>query len=342
MSKKNTLLDRRLEIRKGGSTADLDPIKNVTADGTNIIVEPKQDNTKPMNEDILEQVNDGTAMYNDVPGAYSMSVPAKKIEYIQDSSLGVNSKGSAFPMVNPEKPPLPMMPGQMPAPQPLANRAGAAVDRNVLTNDPNIDQPVGKVPYSSQQRNELMGSIASNPGELYNKPAVPQQKTFQPNQGMAMYDGPEFNDGLREASKAGKLDDNPNFKAAVDKAPGMYDGPANYSKNDAMVDQCMAPGMYDGPAAYSMNVPANKIKYIEGFSKSPIGLHEKHTQISKANVNSAMKDDAAHASYLKRDIKYDAKHGGSNKQMTRDEKHISKLYGDMKYDFKKKKKYDNV
>ena len=55
-----------------------------------------------------------------------------------------------------------------------------------------------------------------------------------------------------------------------------------------------------------------------------------------------MRDDAAHASYLKRDIKYDAKHGGSNKQMTNDEKHISKLAGDIKYDAKKKRKYDNV
>jgi hypothetical protein len=34
----------------------------------------------------------------------------------------------------------------------------------------------------------------------------------------------------------------------------------------------------------------------------------------------------------KNDVKYDAKHGGSDKQMTDDEKHISKLAGDMKYD----------
>ena len=71
-------------------------------------------------------------------------------------------------------------------------------------------------------------------------------------------------------------------------------------------------------------------------------MHEKHTQISKANVNSAMKDDASHISYLKRDINYDNRHGGSNKQMTADEKHISKLAGDIKYDVKKKRKYDNV
>jgi len=49
---------------------------------------------------------------------------------------------------------------------------------------------------------------------------------------------------------------------------------------------------------------------------------------------SSVKDDAAHIDYLKRDIKYDAKHSGSDKQMTDDEKHISKLAGDMKYDKK--------
>ena len=76
--------------------------------------------------------------------------------------------------------------------------------------------------------------------------------------------------------------------------------------------------------------------------QAAFGMHEKHTQISKANVNSAMRDDAAHASYLKRDITYDNRHGGNKKQMTADEKHISKLAGDIKYDVKKKRKYDNV
>lgn len=47
--------------------------------------------------------------------------------------------------------------------------------------------------------------------------------------------------------------------------------------------------------------------------------------------------------YLKRDVDYDAKHGGSDRQMTDDEKHISKLAGDLKYDKKMHgRKYDNV
>lgn len=89
------------------------------------------------------------------------------------------------------------------------------------------------------------------------------------------------------------------------------------------------------------NFKVNQAKKKELKGQAP-GMHEKHTQISKANVNAAMRDDAAHASYLKRDINYDNKHGGSKKQMTADEKHISKLAGDIKYDVKKKRKYDNV
>jgi hypothetical protein len=58
------------------------------------------------------------------------------------------------------------------------------------------------------------------------------------------------------------------------------------------------------------------------------------TPVTKSNVHAAERDDAAHISYLKRDIDYDAKHGHSDKNMTADEKHISKLAGDMKYDKK--------
>jgi len=58
------------------------------------------------------------------------------------------------------------------------------------------------------------------------------------------------------------------------------------------------------------------------------------TPVTRYNHKAAERDDAAHISYLKQDINYDAKHGGSDKQMTDDEKHISKLAGDMKYDKK--------
>ena len=57
-----------------------------------------------------------------------------------------------------------------------------------------------------------------------------------------------------------------------------------------------------------------------------------HTRVTSKNYDDAVRDDAAHIDYLKRDINYDAKHGHSDEKMTADEKHISKLAGDMKYD----------
>tara|TARA_R110002096_G_scaffold1187_1_gene6354 strand:+ start:786 stop:1013 length:228 start_codon:yes stop_codon:yes gene_type:complete len=60
----------------------------------------------------------------------------------------------------------------------------------------------------------------------------------------------------------------------------------------------------------------------------------RHSRVNSGNVHAAEKDDAAHISYLKRDINYDNKHGHSDIDMTADEKHISKLAGDMKYDKK--------
>ena len=51
------------------------------------------------------------------------------------------------------------------------------------------------------------------------------------------------------------------------------------------------------------------------------------TKITKGNAKAAMKDDAAHISYLKRDVLDDQKFGGKHKDenQTADEKHISKL-----------------
>lgn len=57
-----------------------------------------------------------------------------------------------------------------------------------------------------------------------------------------------------------------------------------------------------------------------------------HTKVTSRNLRATEKDDAAHMDYLKQDINYDAKHGGSDKKMTDDEKHISRLAGDLKYD----------
>ena len=58
------------------------------------------------------------------------------------------------------------------------------------------------------------------------------------------------------------------------------------------------------------------------------------TKITMGNVKSAIKDDKAHMSYLKRDVNDDQKAGGKYKDMnqTSDEKHISKLAGDVRHD----------
>jgi len=64
----------------------------------------------------------------------------------------------------------------------------------------------------------------------------------------------------------------------------------------------------------------------------------KDTKVTKSNYDATKRDDEAHMTYLKEDIKYDNKHGHSDENMTADEKHISRLAGDLKYDNKKFKK----
>ena len=236
-----------------------------------------------MSELFNKQVKKGEEKSNINPISVNTADGKKMIYDVSPKTLTgmsmkqVNTKGKSFPMVQPNE----MM-------QPM-NRAARSPESNMLTNDPNIPQPPNKVPASMNNRNQMFNSIASDQGQVY-------PPTF------GMYDGPEFNPGLKKASAEGKLDDNPNFKSAVDNAPGMYD---------------------DGMSMH--------------------GMDHAHTHVTSKNVKSAEKDDAAHIDYLKRDINYDAKHGGSDKQMTDDEKHISKLAGNIKYDQKHHgRKYDNV
>jgi len=72
-----------------------------------------------------------------------------------------------------------------------------------------------------------------------------------------------------------------------------------------------------------------------------------HTKVTKDNLKATERDDAAHMSYLKRDVKDIQKSKMSQHKKdeyeTADEKHISKLAGDLKYDTKYHgRKYDNV
>ena len=141
-----TLASKRLKIDlKQKEKAELSPVRNETADGTNYIIEPKQDNTKPMNEDTLKGMS-----------AYSMSRPAKKIEYIQQ----VGRKGSAFPMVAQ----MPEKQGGMLEAEVMKNRDAGPQNRKVLENNPNIMQPDNKVSAAKFGQEKLMSSIASDPG----------------------------------------------------------------------------------------------------------------------------------------------------------------------------------
>ena len=57
-----------------------------------------------------------------------------------------------------------------------------------------------------------------------------------------------------------------------------------------------------------------------------------HTRVDRYNYKPTERDNAAHISYLEKDIIYDAHHGHDDEKMLADEKHISKLAGDMRYD----------
>jgi len=232
----------------------------------------------------------------------------------------INKKGKAFPMIQPNQ--------NMPEQQ--VNRAGRSPESNMLTNDPNINQPINKVAASTAKRENMFGQIASDQGQF-----TPQASVF-PQQGanstFGMYDGPsqakpDFPDIDGDGNKTESI------KQAAKDAAAMYDGPSKAltEAQELKLNEPLkaaieaAPGMYDGPAKRS----------FKAFDHA-------NTKVTKGNLKATERDDAAHMSYLKRDIKYDASHGGSKKQMLNDEKHISKLAGDLKYDAKKKRKYDNV
>ena len=320
----------------------------------------------------------------------------------------VGKKGSSFPMI--EKDPVEIQKEKIMQQQGLSkpdpNRAGSAVNRNILVNDPNNPQPMNKVAASTVGREQMFNEMAMNKGESFPQPSAtttPPAPIFPNQQGsFASYANPkrtmedlEIKNPMENATEEGglkgmmdRLKKKRNTKVGdpvtpeKPENPAMYDGlnlterqEDNLNPNlKAAIEEKEAEGtaMYEAPALIDYDTPRQVAKQhkqdakkarnqaIKHKVKSKIanfrdtqahkkelkgkapGMHEQHTQISKANVNSAMKDDAAHISYLKRDINYDNRHGGSNKQMTADEKHISKLAGDIKYDVKKKRKYDNV
>lgn len=339
-----TLASKRLKIDlKQKDKAELSPIQNETADGTNFIIEPKQDNTKPMNEDTLKGMS-----------AYSMSRPAKKIEYIQQ----VGRKGSAFPMVAP----MPETQGMAEEPQSI-NRAAGPQNRKVLENNPNITQPTNKVSASKFGQEKLMSSIASDPG-------IPSpQPTAQPTTGVTpppttygdmvqdssvdRYKDLYADSGSTpQTSTFGMYSKGPAGVKIKPKDPKKKKGEAERTKHSVDMPSygLQNPGKDSySPSTENKTPKGTRYDYQKDQSIAPIqyegtGMYgdHAHTKVTKKNLKATERDDAAHMSYLKRDVNYDAKHGGSKKQMLNDEKHISKLAGDLKYDHKKKRKYDNV
>ncbi len=254
----------------------------------------------------------------------------------------VNSKGSGFPMIQPNQ--------NMAEQQQVPNRAGRSAESNILTNDPNINQPMNKVPASNFQRNAQFNDIASGQGMPNPQPqqmatTTPPAPIFpqQQQQGsFAAYSNPSraIDTSSEEIAKGGRKmqqsveDLGDSFSKKEDKtedAPPMYNGPSKalVGNQDRLPEHLKAkieaaPGMYgDGPSMRSA---------FKAFENDHL-----KTKVTKGNLKATERDDAAHMSYLKRDVKYDNTHGGSKRQMLDDEKHISKLAGDLKYDARKKR-----
>ncbi len=323
----------------------------------------------------------------------------------------VNSKGNAFPMV-----------AQQPQTNPYGqeeqapNRAGRSPESNQLSNDPNINQPVNKVPNSTFETNQKFSDIASSAGDPYDQPqAMENVAGNTPAYGQPAYertkkisgttkrgaevslttrkkrDG-EAEDAALDHSTIGRTNifnrptpDTPNtvtysktnkrgktktktalggtgkskrlskkYAKQVDKGTrnkAEYDGVASFK---GLVSKLESEGKSKESATKIAGAVANA--KMKGAGSGPTAAQkarskgasmEKHTKVTKSNYKSAEKDDAAHASYLKRDVKDIQKSNMSQKKKdayeTADEKHISKLYGDLKYDHGHHgRKYDNM
>lgn len=255
-----------------------------------------------------------------------------------------SNPGQPFPDAS-TTPPAPIFPNQQGSFAAYANPKRVSEDLNSV----DIDAEGGL--------KEMMDKLKKKRNTKVGDPVTPE-KPEDP----AMYDGLNLTERQEDNL-------NPNLKAAIEEkeaegtamyeAPALidYDAASRVARKERKINKIQSKAgarqhKQDAKKARNQAIKHKVKSKIANFKatqahkkelkgKAP-GMHEQHTQISKANVNSAMKDDAAHISYLKRDINYDNRHGGSNKQMTADEKHISKLAGDIKYDVKKKRKYDNV
>ena len=120
---------------------------------------------------------------------------------------------------------------------------------------------------------------------------------------MAHAKKPQFNAKLKQAAKEGKLDDNPKFKAAVEKAkpkmyhkkPKMGHEPKMYNKKPFM----MKPGskQVDSPGSFKANEPAMMFK--NNMPKDHRAGHPKDKEREKQREAEIDKDREA---YIKGDV----------------------------------------
>ena len=313
-----------------------------TPENTNKVLK-KEDYQRPTLKTIKVKTADGEEIIGGIkePNTDALSMYNKTKNMKQ-----VNKFGEAFPMLRKDQAPHlnPMAAAETPE---IVNRAAGPQGRNMLVADQSNPQPPQKIAASGYQRDQMFGDMASSQGQMYNQQAstTPQVQTFPPQQGLASYAGPtKINNTNADALIKGGKEIQENLNEAISTSePKATRTMEPVEKVEGKFTRTMEP-VKKAPefnAGIKNAMEGETGEFADMVADAP-GMHEKHTQISKGNVNAARKDDKAHIDYLKRDINYDNRHGGSDKSMTNDEKHISKLAGDIKYDTKKKKKYDNV
>lgn len=283
----------------------------------------------PENNDADYQMNKYNPQEEDGSGLFTKrgQAPGMNIKNMKQ----LNRKGHAIPYIE-----QPMIGAQ-------SNRAGAGVNRNVLTNNPlNVTDPTKpdykdpeKISANNFDAEQKIADIASSAGELNPDPNAAAIKrgeggaTFTPNTPNAGIDQTftALNQGV--AFNGGK------------KKEAVHDSEGNPALLKTKENK-------DGSSTAKIKPISerrfNRLKIKQAEEEGQPGMH---TRVTSSNYKSAEKDDAAHASYLKRDVK-DIQHSDMSQHKkdeyeTADEKHISKLYGDLKYDHGHHgRKYDNV
>jgi len=204
------------------------------------------------------------------------------------------------------------------------------------------EDPVKKMHNNNPYK--LNPSIPTKPTKKPKKKKKEEKSEATPNvvqgfidaQGQAMYNGPSNEkgkvklDGKEVTYNKGGMRENLTKQGVISKDGKITPEIMNKAEE----------GDYGSLAKKQANFAENAF----GFTGTAM---EKHTKVTKSNYKAAEKDDAAHASYLKRDVKDIQKSHMSQAKKdaweTADEKHISKLYGDLKYDHGHHgRKYDNV